>query len=204
MDVETRIKQFKQMAEADPDNELGHFSLGKAYLEVQRFDEAAASIARTIEINPRMSKAYQLLGEAFQKAGKSDEAIEWLTRGVKMADEQGDRMPRDAMATMLGELGAEVPESAPRPADSGPTTATATAGGFACSRCGRPAGQLSEPPFRGALGEKIHANICENCWGEWISMGTKVINEMGLKLSDPQCQDAYDQHMTEFLQLDGV
>jgi Fe-S cluster biosynthesis and repair protein YggX len=32
-------------------------------------------------------------------------------------------------------------------------------------------------------------------------MGTKVINELRLPLSDPQAQKIFDQHMREFLNL---
>ena len=64
MTDDSRIKQFEQMASADPDNELGHFSLGRAYLGAERFDDAAVSFARVVQLNPKMSKAYQLLGEA--------------------------------------------------------------------------------------------------------------------------------------------
>ena len=33
-------------------------------------------------------------------------------------------------------------------------------------------------------------------------MGTKVINELGLILSSPAGQQAYDQYLVEFLQLE--
>ena len=33
-------------------------------------------------------------------------------------------------------------------------------------------------------------------------MGTKVINELGLVLREPECQTTYDQYMVEFLQLE--
>lgn len=33
-------------------------------------------------------------------------------------------------------------------------------------------------------------------------MGTKVINELGLQLATKAGQDAYDQYMLEFLQLE--
>ena len=61
---------------------------------------------------------------------------------------------------------------------------------------------MAERPFRGALGERILANICEGCWTEWIGMGTKVINEMGLPLADPRAQKIYDEQMTEFLGIE--
>jgi len=47
----------------------------------------------------------------------------------------------------------------------------------------------------------IYEKICNDCWREWIAMGTKVINEMRLPLSDPQAQKVFDQHMMEFLNL---
>lgn len=190
------------MAEADPDNELGHFSLGKAYLDSGRFEDAAGPLRRALELNPKMSKGYQLLGEALDRSGKREKAIEVITNGVIVADEQGDRMPRDAMASVLEGWGAPVPTflyvrpDAPRP-DSGPSVP-----GFQCSRCGRPDGPLAKRPFKGPLGEKILANVCAGCWKEWIGMGTKVINELGLTLSSPSGQQAYDQYLVEFLQLE--
>ncbi len=200
-----RIEQFKKMSEADPTNELGHFSLGKAYLDAGRFGDAVQPLSRALELNPKMSKAYQLLGEVLDRGGRRNEAVEAITRGVTVADQQGDRMPRDAMADRLREWNVPVPafREATKPAAGGaiPTT-TATAVGFRCSRCGRPTGQLPKPPFKGPLGNTIFTKVCSTCWREWIAMGTKVINELGLVLSQPVGQQTYDQYMMEFLQLE--
>lgn len=200
-----RIQQFKQMAEADPQNELGHFSLAKAYMDAGNFAEAVAPLTRAIAINPRLSKAYQLLAQSYDKTGNRAKATETATTGVIEADKLGDRMPRDAMAALLKEWNAPVPdfkttESAAEGAGAASSGGSGT--GFKCSRCGRPEGQLAKPPFRGKVGEQIHANICTPCWREWIGMGTKVINELGLQLATKAGQDAYDQYMLEFLQLE--
>ena len=64
MDIETRIAQFEKMAHDDPDNDMAHFSLGGAYQQAGRFEEAAESYLRCVELNPGMSKAYQLAGAA--------------------------------------------------------------------------------------------------------------------------------------------
>lgn len=200
MDIEQRISQFKNMTEADPENELGHFSLGKAYMEAERFAEAEASLRRTLTLNAQQSKAMAMLGRSLVGQDRKDEAIEVLTKGYAMAAERGDVLPRDEMATLLKELGAAAPEvKSAAPERKG----TAGADGFRCSKCGRPHGKLDRPPFRGSLGEKIHGTICADCWDEWIRMGTKVINEMGLPLADPRAQAIYDEHMTEFLGLEG-
>ena len=203
MDVQKRIQQFKQMSEADPENELGHFSLGKAYMEADRFEEAVGAFSRVVDLKPQLSKAYQLLGEANDRAGRRDKAIEVMTQGVTVADGQGDRMPRDAMAGALRDWGAPVPEfHSDETVESSSSTAAATATGFACARCSQPTGQLAKAPFKGPLGKRIFQNICQNCWREWIAMGTKVINELSLVLSSQAGQDTYDQYMVEFLQLE--
>src|SRR2546423_8401276 len=110
-DTNSRIEQFRKMAEADPDNELGHFSLGRAYFDGEMFTEAVASFQRVIEINPKLSKVYQLLGSALLRLGQRDQAIERLTAGAKMADERGDLKPKNEMIKMVKELGAPVPQT---------------------------------------------------------------------------------------------
>ncbi len=187
------------MAEADPDNEMGHFSLGRAYYEAERFAEAAPCFERVLELNATHSKSFQLLGECQLKLDQRDAAIANLKKGYDIAFERGDVMPRDAMAKLLTELGEDVPKAtAGAPAAS---TTAKSADGFQCSRCGRPSGQLERQPFKGDLGKMVHERACSQCWQEWIGMGTKVINEMGLELADPRSQEVYDEHLKEFLQL---
>jgi Fe-S cluster biosynthesis and repair protein YggX len=205
MTDDPRIQQLKRMTEADPDDQLAHFSLGRACLAAGRFDEAVAPLLRVLELNPNMSKAYQLLGEAYANAGQRDRAIEVMTRGVTVADRMGDRMPRDAMAKMLREWGVGIaPSGTTPPAGGGGGTVVNSCTDFKCSRCGRPAGRLEKTPFKGPLGEKVFRNVCSTCWREWIAMGTRVINEFGLVLSTREGQETYDQQMVEFLQFEDI
>ncbi len=204
MDPEVRIQQFRQMADADPENELGHFSLGKAFLDAERFKEAIKPFQRVIELKPGFSKAFHLLGVTLDKCGIRADAIRTLAKGVSVADEQGDRIPRDAMADLLREWGAPVPAFKETNAPAAASTEGVQVDGFTCLRCSKPSGKLPKRPFKGPLGEKIFEHICASCWGEWIPMGTKVINELGLVLASQQGQDSYDQYMIEFLQLEEV
>lgn len=198
---DTRIEQFKNMAEADPENELGHFSLGRAYADAERYDEAAASFRRVVELNPQHSKAYALLGWSEKQAGRPDEAKKVLLDGFKIAHERGDMMPRDEMSVLLKELGVEPPsvEEAPQAASG---AGDASSGEFRCHRCKRGAA-MAEQPMKGELGRKVYEQICADCWREWIAMGTKVINELKLDFRSPEAQDAFDTHMKEFLGLEA-
>lgn len=190
------IERFRTMAEADPNNEIAHFSLGRALLDAGDAAEAAKSFQRVIALNPNISKAYQLLADAQLKAGHRDFAIKTLTEGVHIAHRRGDMMPKSEMSKMLADLGAPVPElsdkSAPQPVGEGQVQ---------CKRCGKAGPKLEKPPMRNAFGQEIFENICANCWKEAIGFGTKVINELRLPLSDPQAQVAWDQHIREFLNL---
>jgi len=203
MDLETRIAQFENMCREDPENDMAHFSLAGAYAQAGRPEDAAASYIRCIELNPDMSKAYQLAGEQLVEAGKSDssrneEAIELLTTGFTSASQRGDRMPANAMKAMLEELGAPVPEVQTKQ----PTPAELAEGDFICQRTGKRGHQLPKPPFKGPIGQWIYENISKQTWNDWIGQGTKVINELRLDLSQDKDAEAYDQHMYEYLGLD--
>lgn len=195
-DNAARIEQFRKMAEADPDNELGHFSLGKALLDAGQPEDALKSLRRVIEINPNISKVYQLIGDALLRQNKRDAAIEALQTGVRIAHDRGDMLPRNDMTRMLKDLGAAVPEFKAVESDK-----PVGQGEVLCTRCGRVKPRIPNQPFSNAQGKLIHEKICNDCWREWIGMGTKVINELRLPLSDPQAQKVFDQHMMEFLNL---
>lgn len=198
MDATTaaRIDQFRKMADADPKNELGHFSLGKALFDAGDLPEASKSFQRVIALNPNISKVYQLLGQAQSKLGHRDLAIETFKTGARIAHQRGDLMPKNEMLKLLKDLGVDMPEL------TSPQTNTAVGEGeVLCSRCGIVKRKMASRPFSNSLGQEIFEKVCADCWREWIGMGTKVINELRLPLSDPQAQKVFDQHMTDFLNL---
>ena len=201
MDLDQRIAQFENMAAEDADNDMAHFSLGGAYLQAGRHAEAAASLQRCLKLNPEMSKAYQLAGEALIGSGQEDAAAELLLKGYEIASGKGDVMPRDAMAELLKKLGRELPTTVIEPAPAA-TAAAADGDGFICKASGRPGTQLPESPMRGALGQWIYESISAEMWKTWIGQGTKVINELRLDFSREEDQKVYDQYMCEFLGID--
>jgi tetratricopeptide (TPR) repeat protein len=191
-----RIAQFRKMAGDDPDNELGHFRLGQLLMEDVQYDEAARSFQRTLVLSPAFSKVYQLLAKCQLELGRRDEAVRTLQEGYKVADQRGDKMPRDEMGKMLAELGAEVP--AAKQAARGPA-----AGEIACQRPGCVNGgygpKLPGPPVPDAIGQRIAESICADCWQDWLrNYSIKVINELRLDLSTEQGQDEYDKYMRGF------
>jgi tetratricopeptide (TPR) repeat protein len=193
-----RIAQFLKMTTDDPENELGHFRLGQLYMENNQFDEAVRSFERTLELSPQFSKVFQLMGESYSKLGNTAKAIEVFTRGHAVANERGDKMPRDAMALHLAKLGVNVTANAAPVVDDGPET------GFRCQRpgCayGKRAKPLAAPPVQGEIGERIAREICMDCWNDWLkNYSIKVVNELRLDLSSEFGQAEYDKHLRGFM-----
>lgn len=199
MDLDQRIAQFENMAQADPSNEMAHFSLGGAYSQAKRFKEAAQAYLRCTEVSPQMSKAYQLAGESLVQAGDTSAAKATLTRGYEVATLNGDLMPKRAIEQMLKDLGAPIPTVAGAPE---PAAKDLGAGTFMCRQTGRPGTQLPKPPFRGPVGKWIHENISAETFNAWIPQGTKVINELRLDLSREEDAETYDRYMREYLGID--
>ncbi len=200
--LQDRIAQFRKMANDDPDNELGHYRLGQLLMEARQFSEAVGSFRRTLELSPRFSKVYHLLGQCLLDDNRRDEAIAVLKQGFDVADEQGDNMPREAMARMLTELGEPEPVSKKKAASG-----LQAGGGFRCQRPGCWAGerahQLDKPPTKDELGQRIYESVCADCWMDWVrNYSIKVINELRLDLSTERGQEEYDRYLREFLGLE--
>lgn len=211
-DLADRIARFENMAHADPTNDMAHFSLGGAYAQAGRHADAAKSYLRCVELNPDMSKAYQLAGASLIASGQRAKAVATLTEGFTVAASKGDLMPRNAIETLLKQLDAPVPVVAGKagPASgggasggaSGGSSEGSSGGAFTCSRTGKRGTKLTEPPLRGPIGAWIVENISAETWRAWIGQGTKVINELRLDFSKEADQQTYDKHMREFLGID--
>ncbi|MEM7681699.1 MAG: Fe(2+)-trafficking protein [Planctomycetota bacterium] len=195
-EIDERIAQWEQMAAQAPDD-MAYFSLGNAYREAARIDDAAGAFEQAIELNPGMSRAYQLLGQMLIRLEKPDEAGPILLKGYTTAAERGDVMPQKAIAGMLEKLGLELPEVE----DAAARRAEVEASGHMVldRRAGQPQPRLADPPMRGDLGRFIFHHFGQVSWNLWIGQGTKVINELRLDFSRVEDQDTYEQHMKQWL-----
>ncbi len=181
------------MTQADPQNDMGWFSLGNAYRDAQRLEDAQQALARCLQLNPGMSRAYQLRAQCLMQLGQNDEAAAVLTQGYEVAARKGDVMPQRAMGSLLEKLGRPVPQVEVK--DIQPLGENQ----MIDRKTGQPGTRLSGPPLRNALGQFIYENFSQETWREWIKMGTKVINELRLDFSNPASERLYDQHMMEWL-----
>lgn len=68
-----------------------------------------------------------------------------------------------------------------------------------CVRCGQTRAGFERTPFPGAIGQRIVAEICQDCWGQWVRQQTMLINHYGLNVMDPQARSFLTKNMQAFL-----
>lgn len=197
MDPDARIEQFRKLIEQDPNSDMAYFSLAQALSQAGRFDESGDAFKKCTELNPAMTKGFQLGGAAFMAAGKDDEAKVMLLKGYEESVTRGDLMPKKAIAELLTQMGEPIPEVE----DAAPDEPT---GSFKCQKSGRMGNQLPRPPFKNGVGTWIHANISRESFDEFIRLGTKIINELRLDLSRDDHDAVYDYAMRKFVGIDDA
>jgi Fe-S cluster biosynthesis and repair protein YggX len=72
-----------------------------------------------------------------------------------------------------------------------------------CTRCGQSREGFEKAPFPGALGQRIVAEICKECWGQWLKQQTMLINHYGLNVMDPQARQFLTRNLDAFLFKSG-
>lgn len=195
MDHNARIEQWEKMCREAPDD-MSWFSLGSAYKDGGRLDDADRAFSAAIDLNPGMSRAYQLRAQALIQLNKNDEAAQVLLRGYTIAAERGDVMPQKAMGSLLEKIGRPVPQIE---AATPKATVAITGEGLVDRKTGERGNRLPDPPMRGPLGKFIFDHYTNETWQQWIRQGTKVINELRLDFSNDSHQHTYEEQMIEWL-----
>lgn len=65
---------FKQMVQQFPDSPMGHFSLGRLYVDEKRWDEAVTALSDATRLDPSYAAAFVALGDAHAGAGRKEDA----------------------------------------------------------------------------------------------------------------------------------
>jgi Fe-S cluster biosynthesis and repair protein YggX len=75
---------------------------------------------------------------------------------------------------------------------------------FRCSRCdGSDVDPVATAPFPTELGQRIRAEICVECWGEWVKRQMLLINHYGLKLNEASAREFLYTNLKAFLFGEG-
>lgn len=101
VDFEAQIARFKKVIDLDPNDVLGYFSLGNAYLDSGRKREAVDTFEKAVSVDPKHSSSYLGLGMALESLGDFEKAKKIYLQGIKVAEERGDMMTEKKMQSRL-------------------------------------------------------------------------------------------------------
>ncbi|MBA1320523.1 tetratricopeptide repeat protein [Pseudomonas sp. NPDC088322] len=97
-------ESLQKMLDKGVDNSLLRFGLGKAWLDEGNGAEAAVHLARCVELDPKYSAAWKLLGKAYQLSGDLAAARQAWEQGTEAARAHGDKQAEKEMAVFLKKL----------------------------------------------------------------------------------------------------
>ena len=97
-------ESLEKMLAKGVDNSLLRFGLGKSWLDEGNGAEAAVHLARCVELDPKYSAAWKLLGKAWVAAGDNPAAREAWERGIAAAQAHGDKQAEKEMVVFLKKL----------------------------------------------------------------------------------------------------
>jgi len=103
--TDARELQFQKLVQDFPNSPMGHFSLGRHYLEGGRFADAAAALARAVELDGTYVAAMVALGDAQVGAGQTAQARETFIRSREIALSQHHEGLAEEIDERLEDLG---------------------------------------------------------------------------------------------------
>ncbi|MBT2337571.1 MULTISPECIES: tetratricopeptide repeat protein [Pseudomonas] len=98
------LDSLEKMLAKSVDNPLLRFGLGKGYLDLGDFPRAAEHLQRCVELDPKYSAAWKLLGKALQAGGDLPAARKAWEQGLDAARAHGDKQAEKEMTVFLKKL----------------------------------------------------------------------------------------------------
>ena len=136
----SRVEQFKRLVQLDPDGEISHYGLGKAYFDCgtlaegrgdaveacAMFAEAIGELRKVLTIKPDYAACFLFLGLSQQKSGDRAGAMKTYQDGMAVAQKNGDLHLRKRMWDQTQILDGKAvapppPAVAGKPPETGPT-----------------------------------------------------------------------------------
>jgi tetratricopeptide (TPR) repeat protein len=100
----SRLEQFRQIVDMDPDDYFSHFGYASALFEAGRYQEAAQEFRAAIRLKPDYSAAFRDLGKALERMDAHTEAMQVYREGVPIAERNGDLQTLKEMQVFLTRL----------------------------------------------------------------------------------------------------
>jgi predicted Zn-dependent protease len=95
------IDAFEAMLARGQDSALLRYSLGSEYFKQGDLGRATEHLSEAVRKDPGYSAAWKLYGRALSEAGRHQDAIDALNRGIETAEAKGDVQAAKEMRVFL-------------------------------------------------------------------------------------------------------
>ena len=97
MDTQKIIANLEKLLEQGKDSALLRFSLGNEYMKLEQTWVAIFHFKRALELDPKYSAAWKMLGAALEKGDIPHEALQTYRQGIEVAGKRGDKQAAKEM-----------------------------------------------------------------------------------------------------------
>ncbi len=98
------VEKQEHAVESRPDDVMARMALASSYRKLGMPVKAVSHLQHALGLDGTLSTLYLELGKSLEEANMGSDAAEVYRRGVPIADNKGDFMPRNQMATRLAQL----------------------------------------------------------------------------------------------------
>lgn len=102
------VARFEQLLASGKETALLRFSLGNEHLKRGNSAQASEHLKRAVELDPKYSAAWKLLGKALAEAGRREDALDAYRQGIKVAEEKGDQQAAKEMQVFVRRIEREL------------------------------------------------------------------------------------------------
>lgn len=103
-DARRKIGMFTAVLDIDPADPLALMGMGKAYSDLEEYDQAEKYLTEALRIQDDNSSLYAACGKVLEALNRPGDAAEIYRRGVGVASRRGDLMPLKDMEHRLSLL----------------------------------------------------------------------------------------------------
>ena len=89
-EVQATVAPLQATLQANPDSAEAWFELGKAYYQVEQWDQAVAAFEKVIELDPNRQAAYANLGAVYHRQNKLDLAASQYEKALALNPDDGE------------------------------------------------------------------------------------------------------------------
>jgi Flp pilus assembly protein TadD len=104
MDANALIAKYEALLSQRPNDELLHFSLGKALYDAERFDEAETHLRAALAARSDWMVVTMLLAQCALRRGAEDEARTLYEQALRLAIKQEHEGPEEEVRNALARL----------------------------------------------------------------------------------------------------